>query len=82
MSRQEEKTPEPAASWKRSAVKAATYRLLIVCLDFTVIYLLTGKAKMAFGFMIISNVYTTVGYYLHERAWERVRWGTSPASPS
>ena len=31
------------ASTKRSAVKAITYRGIIVCLDFLVIYLLTGR---------------------------------------
>jgi uncharacterized membrane protein len=62
-------------SRKRSVVKAITYRGVIVCLDFLVIYLLTGKAKTAAGFMIISNIYTTVGYFLHERAWARIRWG-------
>jgi uncharacterized membrane protein len=26
--------------------------------------------------MIVSNVYTTVGYFLHERIWARIPWGT------
>jgi uncharacterized membrane protein len=63
------------ASRKRSIVKAITYRGVIVCLDFLVIYLLTGKVRTAAGFMIISNIYTTVGYFLHERAWARISWG-------
>ncbi len=60
---------------KRSAVKAITYRVVIVCLDFLVIYLLTGRTTVALGFMIISNLYTTVGYFLHERIWARIAWG-------
>ncbi len=63
---------------KRSVVKALTYRVFIVLLDFTAIYLFTGKVKVALGFMIVSNVYTTVGYFLHERLWARIRWGTEP----
>lgn len=66
------------ASRKRSVVKALTYRALVVCLDFTVIYLLTGKVAAAAGFMLISNLYTTVGYFLHERLWARIRWGLQP----
>ena len=62
----------------RSVVKAISYRVIIVCLDFTVIYLLTGKPTVAVGFMIVSNVYTTVGYFLHERLWANVRWGLVP----
>ena len=64
------------ASSKRSIVKAVTYRLIIVCLDFLVIYVLTGRLKMAIGFMIVSNIYTTVGYFLHERVWAHIKWGT------
>jgi len=66
------------ASTKRSIVKALTYRVVIVCLDFTVVYLLTGKAAVALGFMIVSNIYTTLGYFLHERIWARIRWGMQP----
>lgn len=65
-------------SRKRSIVKAISYRLIIVCLDFGVIYLLTGEVKTAAGFMVISNIYTTVGYFFHERAWARIRWGLAP----
>jgi adenylylsulfate kinase len=63
------------ATQKRSVVKALSYRVLIVSLDFTVIFLLTGKPKVAVGFMIVSNIYTTLGYFLHERLWARIRWG-------
>jgi len=63
------------ASSKRSVVKAITYRAIIVCLDFLVIYLLTGKAMTAAAFMIVSNIYTTVGYFLHERVWAGIKWG-------
>jgi uncharacterized membrane protein len=63
------------ASRKRSVVKAITYRGIIVCLDFLVIYLLTGKVMTAAAFMIASNVYTTVAYFLHERLWASIKWG-------
>jgi uncharacterized membrane protein len=60
---------------KRSVIKALTYRLVIVCLDFLAIYIFTRKVEVALGFMIVSNVYTTVGYFVHERIWARVGWG-------
>ncbi len=63
------------ASRRRSIVKAITYRAIIVCLDFIVIYLLTRKLEMAVGFMVVSNIYTTLGYFLHERIWAHIRWG-------
>jgi len=39
------------------------------------LYLLTGTIHIAVGFMIISNIYTSVGYLAHERLWARIRWG-------
>lgn len=60
---------------RRSVVKAITYRVLIMCLDFGTIYLFTGALRVALGFMIASNVYTTIAYFAHERLWSRVKWG-------
>lgn len=60
---------------RRSIVKATTYRVLIMCLDFSTIYILTGTPRVAIGFMIVSNIYTTVAYFGHERLWARVTWG-------
>jgi adenylylsulfate kinase len=74
--------PQLSATTKRSVVKAITYRALIVALDFAVIYLLTGKAGIAAGFMVVSNIYTTIGYFVHERIWARVQWGQAPKGPS
>jgi len=59
----------------RSIAKTVTYRVLIMILDFSTIYLFTGKAKIALGFMVVSNVYTTVGYFAHERICDRIKWG-------
>jgi adenylylsulfate kinase len=66
------------ATRKRSIVKAITYRVVIVCLDFLAIYLLTGKVVTAAAFMVVSNIYTTAGYFLHERVWAGIRWGMEP----
>ncbi len=64
---------------KRSVVKALTYRLVILVLDFVAVYVFTGKAEIAIGFMLASNVYTTVAYFIHERIWARIRWGARDA---
>jgi uncharacterized membrane protein len=73
-----EVTMQSRANRKRSVVKAVTYRGIIVCLDFLVIYLLTGKVTTAAIFMIVSNIYTTVAYFLHERVWAGIKWGIEP----
>jgi uncharacterized membrane protein len=59
----------------RSLLKAITYRLIIIVLDVTAIYLLTGNLDIALGFMIVSNIYTSIAYYGHERLWDKIGWG-------
>jgi uncharacterized membrane protein len=68
-------TPHPDETMKRSIVKTVTYRVFILILDFTSIYIFTGQVKIALGFMIVSNVYTTIGYFFHERIWDKIKWG-------
>ena len=60
---------------RRSIVKAVTYRVLIMCMDFATIYLFTGALRVAIGFMIVSNIYTSAAYLVHERLWARLNWG-------
>jgi adenylylsulfate kinase len=60
---------------KRSIVKTVTYRVAILILDFASIYLFTGQLKVALGFMIVSNIYTSVAYFFHERIWDKIKWG-------
>jgi len=65
----------------RSLAKAITYRIAIGCLDFLAIYLFTRQLKLALGFMLVSNLYTTAAHFLHQRLWNRVTWGVSGSSP-
>jgi uncharacterized membrane protein len=67
---------------RRSLTKAVTYRVWIVVLDVTVIYLLTGRLDVAVGFTIVSNVYASIAYYVHERIWNKIGWGKIKQTPS
>ncbi|MDR3519432.1 MAG: DUF2061 domain-containing protein [Candidatus Pacebacteria bacterium] len=62
-------------SLRRSVVKTVTYRGVILMLDFSVLYLFTRKIDVAVSFTIISNIYTTVAYFFHERIWDKIKWG-------
>ena len=62
---------------KRSVLKAVSYRLIILVLDFFSIYFFTGQTKIALGFMIVSNIYTSIVYFFHERVWNKIKWGKS-----
>jgi adenylylsulfate kinase len=68
-------TRPPTETLRRSIVKTISYRVVILILDFISIYLFTGKIKVAVGFTIVSNIYTTVGYFFHERIWNKIKWG-------
>jgi|WetSurMetagenome_2_1015567.scaffolds.fasta_scaffold39648_2 uncharacterized membrane protein len=71
-------SPEPnhdREKWSRSLVKTLSYRVIILIMDFSVIYWLTGKTEVALGFTVTSNIYTILAYYLHERIWSRIKWG-------
>lgn len=60
---------------RRSVMKTISYRVVILILDFVAIYFFTGQIKIAVGFMIVSNIYTTLGYFFHERIWDKIKWG-------
>jgi len=62
-------------SLARSIVKTLSYRVLVLVLDFSTIYLFTHKLSVAVGFTLVSNAYTTVAYFLHERVWDKIKWG-------
>jgi uncharacterized membrane protein len=59
----------------RSVAKAISYRIVVVIADFAAVYFFTGRAEIALGFVIVSNIYTSGLYLLHERFWDRVAWG-------
>ena len=66
---------QPKESFQRSVVKTIIYRVVIIVLYFSFIYLFTGQVKVAVGFMVVSNIYTTLGYYFYERIWDKIKWG-------
>jgi adenylylsulfate kinase len=69
------KTNPSEETLHRSIVKTISYRVIILILDFVSIYLFTGQIKVALGFMIVSNIYTTLVYFFHERIWGKITWG-------
>lgn len=66
----------------RTTAKTASWRLL-ASLDTTLLaFIFTGSPAAALSIGGLE-VITKLGlYYLHERAWARVRWGTDDAGPA
>jgi uncharacterized membrane protein len=59
----------------RSVAKAVSYRIIVVIADFVAVFFFTGRAEVALGFVVVSNIYTSALYLFHERFWDRVAWG-------
>ncbi len=60
---------------KRSLIKAVTFRLLILCSDGIIIFLITHRYDITLGVIFFSNLSSTILYIIHERVWNRVHWG-------
>ena len=59
----------------RSLAKAASWRLVGSLDTFTLSLIVTGSGRYALSIASVEAL-TKIGlYYLHERAWRRVRWG-------
>ena len=60
---------------ERSLIKSLSFRCLVVTSDFVVIFLLTHRYDLTIGVVIISNLSSTMLYFLHERIWNGIAWG-------
>lgn len=67
----------PSEKSERSLVKTISYRILIVISTFVVTYLLTREIKLTIEITAIANIINTILYFLHERFWNKIRWGKS-----
>lgn len=65
---------------RRSAVKTATWRVTASLDTMLLALLFTGNIGTAISIGGLEVITKLVLYYFHERAWARVRWGTSAGS--
>jgi uncharacterized membrane protein len=71
------RTPKdvPVEQHHRSVTKAISYRVLSLSVDAVVAYFFTQDVMFSAGIVVLVNGYSTILYYLHERAWANIRWG-------
>jgi uncharacterized membrane protein len=60
---------------QRSLAKTVTYRLISSAIGFLVVWALSGNIKASAMFSIAELVYKPLQYYIHERIWQRIKWG-------
>lgn len=63
------------ASNTRSMVKAISWRIWGSLDTFALSYLIVGKAKLALTISGMEVITKIIGYYIHERMWNKIKWG-------
>jgi uncharacterized membrane protein len=59
----------------RSLAKAVTWRITGTVDTFLISWLITGQALIASGIALTEIMTKIFLFWLHERAWNRVKWG-------
>lgn len=62
----------------RSLVKSISYRIICIVSLSIVTYIITRDLMQMGLIVLIFQSIQTVLYYLHERVWNNVRWGSQP----
>jgi uncharacterized membrane protein len=62
-------------SIKRSLAKTITYRLISSGIGFLVVWALSNDVKVGAMFSVAELIYKPLQYYIHERIWQRIKWG-------
>lgn len=60
---------------RRSIAKSVAYRVMSVSVDSVIAYFFTRDAATTALIVAFVNGYSTLLYYLHERAWAHISWG-------
>ena len=62
-------------SKQRSLAKTVTYRLISSGIGFLVVWALSDNVKASAMFSVAELIYKPLQYYIHERVWQRIKWG-------
>lgn len=60
---------------RRSALKAATWRIIATSTGMFLVYLFTGQLELTAGFGVGDVILKIVFYFIHERVWNKVAYG-------
>lgn len=56
-------------------MKSLTFRTIVILADLTVMYIITRHVGVTIALTVLTNIVSTMLYYLHERAWNNISWG-------
>ena len=60
---------------KRSLAKTVSWRITGSGATFAISYLIIGDLNLSGTIAAIQLTFNTLLYFIHERIWNRVRWG-------
>lgn len=59
----------------RSIVKGFSWRILATTITIILVFVFTGEVILAFGVGGLEFFSKFIVYYLHERVWNKIKWG-------
>ena len=62
---------------RRSVIKTISWRITGSSATFLIAYLISGNMSIAGTIAVIQLTANTILYYIHERIWNKIRWGRS-----
>jgi adenylylsulfate kinase len=62
-------------TFSRSLMKTIVWRVLATIITFIVVYVFTGHLGDASIITITAATFLAIGYYFHERMWDKIHWG-------
>lgn len=65
----------------RSIVKGISWRVIAAVITMTIVYLFFGRLDLAIATGLIETAFKLFLYWMHERAWIKIRWGRKRIEP-
>ena len=65
----------PEDNIKRSLLKTISWRIIGTLDTILISWLITGALSLAFSIGLIELITKMALYFLHERAWAKIKWG-------
>ena len=65
---------------KRSLIKTITWRITGSGATFGISYLISGNFVVAGSIASVQLITNTILYFIHERVWDRIKWGRANQS--
>ena len=61
----------------RSVAKTISWRIIATITTMSLVYIFTKKLSLSLGIGVFEVIFKMCFYYLHERFWQKIKWGRS-----